>query len=212
MAYQTLALGAAITANQTVGVTLTPVTGGVVLPAVGATPSGMGVPILIDAEFMFVVSQTATNVYNLRGRGSDGTAAVAHDILASAYASLVNDFGNPLPGLTVTIDPTDDVAISVGQDGTIPVPTSNSVYNINKASAAALTWLAPGLVDNGVTAIITSQTAFAHVITVSPAGNLKDGVASRTTMTFAAVAGATISLVAQNGVWNVTALQGVTLS
>lgn len=212
MAFQNLSLGAAITANQTTGVVLNPVSGSVVLPALGLPPLSMGVPVLIDSEFLFVTQQTAANVYTVRGRGSDGTGAAAHDVLANVYASTTNDFGNPVPGLTITIDPTDDFVVSIGQDSSIGAPLSNSVYNINKASAAAITLSAPLVSDNGVTAVITSNTAFAHVITASPSGNIKDGVAARTTATFTAVAGATMTLVAENGAWNVLALQGVTLS
>ena len=213
MAFQTLSLGGAITASQIVNVTLTPVTGGVVLPAIGAVPTGMGVPILLDAELCYVVQQVSTNVFTLRGRGSDGTAAVAHDILANVYASVVNDFGNPIPGLMVTIDPTDDIVISLGQDQTVAAPTSNTVYNINKASVAALTLSAPGLMDNGLSAAFTSNTAFAHVITAGTANNFKDGVsASRNTVTFAAVAGATVKFLAENGAWNLLAIQNVTLT
>lgn len=212
MAFEVLTLGAAITANQITNVPLTHVSGPVLVPALGGPPQSMGVPVLMDTEFMFVVAQTALGVFTVRGRGSEGTAASAHDVLASVYASITNDFGNPQPGTVVTIDPAEDLAVAIGQDGTIPLAGANTVYNINKLSAAALVLPAPLVSDNGVAIVITSLTAFAHVITASPTGNFKDGVAARTTATFAAVAGATITFVAENGAWNVPSLQAVTLS
>lgn len=212
MAFEVLTLGAAISASQITNVPLTHVSGPVLVPALGAPPSSMGVPVLIDGEFMYVVSQTALGVFSLRGRGSDGTAAVAHDVFTSVYASITNDFGNPQPGTVVTIDPAEDLPDAIGQDQTIVLTGANTVYNINKPSVAALVLPAPLVSDNGVAVVITSLTAFAHVITSSPTGNIKDGVAARTTATFAAVVGATVTFVAENGAWVVPALQAVTLS
>lgn len=212
MAYEVLTLGAAITANQITNVALTHISGPVLMPALGAQPTTYGVPILIDSEFAFVVQQTASGVYTLRSRGSDGGVGMPHDVLSNVYASLTNDFGSPQPGTTVTIDPAEDAPIALGQDQTIVLMGANTVYNINKASAAALTLPAPSVSDNAVTVVITSNTAFAHVVTASPTGNIKDGVSAKTTATFAAIAGATLMFVAENGAWNVAALQGVTLS
>lgn len=212
MAYEVLSLGAAITANQITNVPLTHISGPVLMPALGAAPLSVGVPILIDSEFAFVVQQTASGVFSLRSRGSEGTVGAAHDILANVYGSITNDFGNPQPGTVVTIDPAEDTPIALGQDQTIVLIGANSVYNINKASAAALTLPAPNSGDNAVTVAITSNTAFAHVVTATPAGSIKDGVTAKTTATFAAVAGATLTFVSENGAWNVVALQGVTLS
>lgn len=211
MAFEVLTLGAAITANQTTNGPLAHVSGPVLVPALGAPPSSMGVPILLDGEFAFVVQQTALGVFTLRGRGSEGTPASAHDVLTGVYASITNDFGNPQAGTVVTIDPAEDVPMALGQDGTIVLNGANTVYNIKKLSAAALVLPAPLVSDNGVSVVITSETAFVHVITSSPAGNFKDGVAARTTATFAAVAGATVTFVAENGAWNVPALQSVTM-
>ncbi len=212
MAYEVLSLGAAITANQITNVPLTHVSGPVLVPALGSQPLPIGVPILLDGEFCFVVAQTALGVFTLRGRGSDGGLGVAHDVLTVAYASLTNDFGNPQPATTTTLDPSDDLPITLGQDGTIVLTGANVVYNINKLTAAALTLPAPNAGDNSVTAVFTSLTGAAHVITSAVVGGIKDGASAKTTMTFAAVAGATVTLISENGAWNVQALQNVTLS
>lgn len=212
MAFEVLQLGAAITASQITNVPLTHVSGPVLVPALGGQPSSNGVPILLDTEFAYVVQQTASGVFTLRSRGSDGTAPTPHDPLTNAYASLTNDFGNPQPGTVVTIDPAEDLAITLGQDGTIILAGANTIYNINKASAAALILPAPLVSDNGVSCVFTALTAFAHVITST--GLIQDGTsgAPKTTATFAGFKGATITFVAENGFWNVSAIQNVTLT
>lgn len=212
MAFEVLTLGAAITASQMTNIPLVHVSGPVLVPQLGVIPSSIGVPVLVDAEFFYLVQQTALGVFTVRGRGSEGTFGMPHDINANVYASTTNDFGNPQAGTVVTIDPAEDLAIAIGQSGTIVLLGSNTIYNINAPSAAALVLPAPLVSDNGVSIVFTSATAFAHTITVTPAGNLKDGVSAKTTITFAAVAGATVTLLGENGAWNVQAQQNVTLS
>ena len=210
MALQSTTLTAAITASQVqFGVTAAPSS----VPAVGAGPLSVGVPMLIDSEFMYVVSQPFTNVVQVRGRGSDGTAASAHDILANVYVSAIpGDFAGPAPQQFTTVPLDADNVISIGQDATITVPAFNTVYNINKATAAAITLAAPSLAANGVLVQFTSQTAAAHVITATTL--LADGSSGspKSTATFVAAKGATVSFVAENGLWNVSALQNVTVA
>lgn len=215
MAFTTAQLAAAIT-PAAISLSLTNVvapSSGSVLPAVGALPLPIGVPLLVDTEFMFLVAQPSTGIYTVRGRGSEGTVASAHDILANCYASLIpSDFGNPQAGTVVTIDPAEDMAISIGQDGTISLIGANSVYNINKATAAALVLPAPNVADNGVSVVFTSNTAAAHVITST--GLIQDGASGvpHSTATFAAQKGASVTFIAENGFWNVSALQNVVIS
>lgn len=208
MALTSAQLSAAITASQTQNIGLTNIiapAGGSALPALGATPTGMGVPMLIDTEFVFVTAQTAAGVFSIRSRGSEGTAASAHDVLANCYVSAQSsDFGNPQPGTVVTIDPAEDMAVSIGQDGTIPLSGANTIFNINKATAAALVLPAASQADNGVSIVLTSNTAAAHVVTTAVPGNVQDGtLTAKNTLTFAAAKGATIVLVGENGFWNV---------
>lgn len=207
MAIASLQLTAAITASQLTW----PVSSTANFPPVG-TPF-VNQTVLVDAEFAVCVGVPATNVIVVRSRGNEGTLAAVHDTLANVYTTANNaDWGALPAGVTVTIDPTDDVVVSVGQDGAIPPPTSNTVVNINKASAAALTLAAPSLVDNGLALILTSQTAFAHVITAT--GLLADGAVGspHTTATFVAQKGASLTLIAENGLWNVSALQNVVIT
>lgn len=212
MALASASLTNAIT-KDTMQFVLSSISSSTMLPTVGAPPLSVGVPMLIDSEMMFVVSQPVAGTVVVRGRGSDGTAVVGHDVLANVYfSSSASDFGTPAAGFISTIDPTDDVAVSIGQDGAIAIPTTNTAVNINKATAAALTLAAPSLASNGVTMVITTQTAAAHVITATTL--LADGASGspHTTATFLAQKGASITLMAENGLWNVTALQNVTVS
>lgn len=206
MALQSLQLSAAITASAVTW----PVTSTAAFPPVG-TPF-VNQTVLVDSEFAVCVGVPAAGFITVRSRGTEGTVAVAHDVLANVYTTSNNADWGPIPSaVTVTIDPTDDGVVSIGQDGAIPLPLSNTVVNINKATALAGTLAAPSLVDNGLALLITSQTAAAHVITAT--GLLRDGTtATGNTLTFTAVAGATVTLIAENGFWNVSARQNVTVA
>lgn len=209
MALQLATLSSAITANQVIfGLSSAPSN----VPAVGALALPIGVPAVCDSEIMFIVAQPATNLITVR-RGCDGTAASAHDNLANINIGLTAaDFPAPQPGTTVTTDFSEDAPISIATDGAISLPGANSVFNINKVTALAGTLAAPSLADNGVVYSFTSNTAAAHVITAT--GLILDGSASvKNTMTFSGQKGATISVVVENGFFNVNgAPQNVTLA
>ena len=214
MALQSGQLSAAITAGQ-LTFTLTNLSANAqsALPSVGGTPQSIGTPMLIDGEFMYVVSQPVLGTVTVRCRGTE-SAAVAHDTLANVYFSASSgDFQIPQPGTMTTIDPAEDGAISLGQDQTIAQPGTTSVFNINKATAAALVLTAPSLADNGVMYTFTSNTAAAHTITATSLIN--DGTAStpKSLATFTAAKGANVTFIVENGLFNVlgTAL-GVTFS
>lgn len=206
MALQQTTLTAAITASQ---LTL-PVAAITAFPAVGTR--FVNQPVLIDAEYMFCVGVNATSIV-VRGRGSEGTAAAAHDNLAAVITSAVpGDFPVAAAGQVTPIDAAEDTVITVTTDGAIAVPQSDTVININKATALAGTLAAPSLASNGVTVKLTSQTAAAHIITATTL--IADAVTGspHTTLTFAAFKGATITLVAENGLWNVQSAVGVVVS
>lgn len=204
MAIQSGQLVSAITAGQlTFALTNLSANAQAALAPVGGLPVPYGVPVLIDGEFMYAVSQPFLNTITVRGRGSDGTAAAPHDILSNVYFSSVpGDFQLPQPGNMITIDPAFDSAVSLGQDQTVVLPGANTVYNINKLSAAAIALLAPNLGTNAVVYTFTSNTAFAHVLTATALIN--DGTSTtKTTATFTAAKGATVSFVVENGLLNV---------
>lgn len=204
MALVRTTLTAPITASQlTFGVAST---SNQAFPAVGGAPVQMQ-PLCIDDEVMFIVSCPAVNVVTVRMRGSDGTDAVSHDTGSSVVTSATpaQDF----PGLqagTMTLRPVSnpDIVTYGQQSEALNVPTEANTYAfLAPPSAGAFTLGAPSLALNGSELTITSQTAFAHV--VSAPGLFFTGAASGpfSTMTFPAQVGASVQLVAQNGFWNV---------
>lgn len=81
------------------------------------------------------------------------------------------------------------------------------VYMITKAGVAAMTLAAPTAGtealggEDGMLITISSNTAFAHTITAT--GLLQTGTASVNAIAFPNVAGATVTLMAYGGKWNV---------
>lgn len=213
MAFTTAQLAGAITAS-TLQFNLTNIsTGQTGLPVVGALPLPVGNPMLIDSELMYVVSQPVAGTVIVRGRGTEG-ASVAHDILSPVVCSILpGDFPAVAPGQTVTLDPANDGPQTIGQDQTIVVPVANTIYNISKASAAAIVLPAPSVALNGLTLIFTSNTAFAHVVTATSLFMDGTGTLPHSTATFAAKQGASMTIVAENGFWNFSAASNnVTIS
>lgn len=159
------------------------------------TGAAVGSIIRIDNEKVLIQDITNTPVIGV-SRGVNGTAAVAHTTLAPAVIGLPADF----PPGPVEND------LSYGADGAISI-VPGQVW-LTKATALAATLADPTQAQNGLTMVFTSRTAAAHVIT---GVNIWDGTATvNTTLTFAAVAGASITLQAQNGAWNVISLNAVT--
>lgn len=92
----------------------------------------------------------------------------------------------------------------------IPAHTQAN-YIITRAAADLMTLAAPtSVVDDGLQIVITSGTAFAHTITAT--GLLNTGSANANVATFAAFAGATVTLMAWAGKWNILYSTGVTFS
>ena len=99
--------------------------------------------------------------------------------------------------------------LQLGTSGAIAPQSGN--YVITKAGVFAGTLAAPTpTVQDGLVIRIVSSTAFAHTITT--AGLLQTGSAAVNTATFAAFAGAGVTLMAYNGFWIVLYSVGVTFS
>ena len=99
-------------------------------------------------------------------------------------------------------------ALSV--NGAIPAHVGHT-YVITKAGVLAETLAAPtATTDDGIEITVTSSTANAHTITAT--GLLATGTASVNVATFAAFAGAGLTLMAYQGKWNVIAQIGITFS
>lgn len=90
-------------------------------------------------------------------------------------------------------------------------PHNPGTYVITKAGVAAETLAAPtATTDDGVTIVVTSNTANAHTLTAT--GLLQTGTVSVNVATFAAFAGAGLTLMAYQGKWNVIGSVGITFS
>jgi hypothetical protein len=91
------------------------------------------------------------------------------------------------------------------------VQASGGDYVVTKAGVAALTLAAPtAAVQDGAIIRISSTTANAHTLTAT--GLLQTGTASVNVATFAAQAGAGLTLMAYNGKWIVLYSVGITFS
>jgi len=99
---------------------------------------------------------------------------------------------------------------AVSASGAIP-PHVGHTYVITKAGVAAMTLAAPTAgTDDGIEIELTSSTAFAHTLTAT--GLFQCGTAAVNLATFAANAGAGLTLMAYNGKWIVLASVGITFS
>jgi hypothetical protein len=99
---------------------------------------------------------------------------------------------------------------AVAASGALP-PHVGHTYVVTKAGVAALTLAAPTAgTDDGIEITITSNTANAHTLTAT--GLLQTGSASVNVATFAANAGAGLTLMAYQGKWNVMSSVGITFS
>jgi hypothetical protein len=99
------------------------------------------------------------------------------------------------------------VPVAIAASGAVPA-SPGADYIITDPGVAALTLAAP--TANGTTITISSATAFAHTLTAT--GLLQTGTAAVNVATFAAFAGAGLSLRAYNGKWIVTSSTGITFS
>ncbi|HJP60592.1 MAG TPA: hypothetical protein VJ865_11345 [Gemmatimonadaceae bacterium] len=177
-----------------------------------ATGFSAGQEMLVDDEYMVIVKVTGTTL-EVRSRGNHGTAGKAHDVLAPVVTSSdPADFPSVPVGATAIRPPFFHDVVTYGEDGAIAVPTKDTNVILSKGSAGAYTLAAPSKAQDGLRLTITSKTAFAHVVTATSL--IGDGVSGspHTTATFAAFVGASILLVAVNGVWNEVGTKGVTVT
>jgi hypothetical protein len=98
----------------------------------------------------------------------------------------------------------------IAASGALPPHVAHE-YMVTAGSAAAMTLAAPTAgVDDGLIISISSSTAFAHTLTAT--GLLQTGSAAVNVATFAAFAGAGVTLMAYNGKWVVAYALGCTFT
>lgn len=100
--------------------------------------------------------------------------------------------------------------VAITADGAVN-PNNAEKYVVTKAGVAVLTLAAPtATVDDGKEIFITSGTANAHTLTAT--GLFNSGAAAVNLATFAAFAGAGLTLIAYQAKWNVKSQIGITFS
>lgn len=179
-------------------------------PSVG-TVANPGYLVRIDKEYMLAVGQPVSGTITIAQRGYNGTAAAAHDTLAKVLVSSApSDFSSPSAGNDVDLPPYTPLQQTIGEDITF---TSTQVvgwgqqprvFAITKATAAEIVLVAPSTAQDNLVLTFTSLTAAQHVITATSLLANGDASSPYTTATMAnAKIGATLTLQAQNGLWNV---------
>jgi hypothetical protein len=155
---------------------------------------------LVDGEFMRITDTSLTPTLGVVP-GYTRSTATPHGILAPVTFGLPSDFvaGQELnPQIEKT-------SLSFGVDGAITgpfgagtVPVNDVTIFLTKATAGAYTIAAPA-VDQQNTITFISTTAAAHVLTMT-------GMPAATDVaTFVANIGATLTIKAQGGLWDVIA-------
>ncbi len=186
-------------------------------PAVG-TAGAQNYRVKIDQEWMLADGQPVSGTITIKRRGDQGTIAADHDILSRVYVSNVaSDWLSNPPASSTPTSVAQNLQATLGEDKTftsaeVAAITKSTDFMIYKATAAAITLVAPSVQQNGVRLSFSSATAAAHVITATSL--LEDGAsgAPHTTATFAAYIGAGLTLMANNGVWQVMSNTGVTIT
>jgi predicted RecA/RadA family phage recombinase len=131
--------------------------------------------------------------------------------VASAVAANPSSVGSVRLNGTTPVSSTANYGVTTqAVDGAIAI--APGIVRLTKGSAAAMTLAAPTAAQEGTELIITAGSAYAHVVTAT--GLYEDGVTggSKTTATFGAFAGATITLRAVNLKWTVVSKNVVTIS
>lgn len=197
----------ALTATTTTAAILP---GDTTIPVTSSTGFLPGQPVRLDSEYCYVVSVPSTTSIVVRSRGAEGTTAAAHSTLTNIISGLAGDFpvipaGHVGQGTQATSE--DDIQTIGANTAIIAVPTRNTTFIINKATALSATTLAaPTTAQNGLKLTFISTTAAAHVITGTTLFDNGITGVPFTTVTFAAFAGAGFTATAVNGLWMVNAI------
>ncbi len=181
-------------------------------PTVGVIV-GNGQLACLDGEYLLITQVPVAGTVKVAQRGYNGTVARAHDVLAPFTTGSAADFAEIGAGFDDARPPNVDEILSIGENGIIPVPVKNTTYELTKGSALASTTLAaPGKDQDGLRIVFTSATAYAHVLTATTLWGDGASGSPHTTATFAAYVGASLTVEAINGIWNVVASVGVTIT
>lgn len=209
MALTTTTLASACSATDTL-LKITSTASG--FPAVGVYSSRQ--VMQIDGEYMLIDYVPVAGTVKVAMRGYNNSIAVPHDVLANVKTSAANaDFAATPSGADSSRPPYLDDLLSIGEDlaftaqgstpvaGTsLPIPTKNTTYYINKGSAAAITLISATGAAAGLRLTFINAVAAANTITYTP-GFLGDTTSSDVA-TSASKVGATFVIEAgPTGLW-----------
>lgn len=197
MAITKTTLSAAITNNQLqFGIT-------------SATNFTVGRQVKVDNEYIGAITAVSGTTITVRGRGDQGTAGVAHAILAPIEVGDAADWPIVTPGNVNEIPPSQDDFLTIGADGAIAVPVKNTTVEINKATAIAATLGDPSKASDGIQLTVVAGTAVAHVVVNTTGFNA--GGTTVDTATFGGAIGDNFTATALSGTWVITNAINVTL-
>lgn len=151
-------------------------------------------------------------VYSIDYIGDDlSTSVSASGVFTAVDDAAKANLASPTFTGTVVLPNSQIVVTAYASNGAIS--KSAGVAKLSKAGVGAYTLAAPtDVTDDGLILVATSTTANAHVITAT--GLIQDGVTggAKNTATFAAFAGASITLMALGAKWHVLSKNVVTVA
>lgn len=166
-------------------------------------------PVSAAGAIVVVINDAALSLQAF-GAGTDTIDDVATATGVAVAGKSTSVFWCPVAGKWYSLTHSFLALGALAADGAV-LPHVQNNYVITKAGVAALTLAAPtATVDDGKIIVITSNTANAHTLTAT--GLLQTGTATVNLATFAAFAGASITLMAYQGKWNVLSLNAVVLT
>ena len=174
-----------------------------------ATGAAVGQLWRVDSEWMLQNAAANGTVIPVSRRGINGSAVVAHTILAPTVNCLPADTLNAGPGAVLNPATWERQITSVGVSSTLASPIWPTITFIDKVTAAALVLGNPSALADGTEWTIYSNTTGAHTVTYTPGFHGDTG--SSDIATFAATIGNSMTLIASQGLWGTKCLSGVTL-
>jgi len=178
-------------------------------PCTAAGPCSVRAKTALGTQKMIAAAAITAGSY-VYGAASGKVSSVANSNVEGIALEAASADGDIINVLAVNAPNANTVTLA-SASGAITIAPGTVVIT-KTGSLAALTLAAPTAAQNGLILRVTSATAFAHTITATSL--IEDGVTggSKTTVTFAAFAGATCELMAYEGKWHTVSLKATTVS
>lgn len=176
---------------------------------VGTIADSVKLPTSVAGAIVVVVNDAALSLQAF-GASTDTIDDVATATGVAVPGKSTSVFWCPVAGKWYSLTHSFLAIGALSADGAV-LPHVANKYVITKAGVALLTLAAPtATVDDGIIITISSTTANAHTLTAT--GLFQTGTATVNLATFAAFAGASITLMAYNAKWIVISVNAVVLS